>query len=402
MQLLGIHEISKPQEFPGRDRNRAELEGLELLDGGGQAYPRMLQVIAAARRHIYLEVYSFAYDATGKQFVTALANAAHRDVEVHVVIDGWGSAFSGRSVAAELRAAGCHVKIYNRLRSLLAGRFARTHRKMLLVDDAIAFIGGINIGDENTEASGRVGWADLALELRGAPCAYLGKLFRGEPRGQLGNDLEIHFSRLGEGWRLRRLYLRAIARAHAHVHIAHGYFLPDRGILRAIVSAARRGVHVQLVLAGRSDVPLARAATRSLYRRLLRAGVAIYEWNGSVLHAKLACIDSNSLLIGSFNLDPFSLTNREVLVQVSRPEVVKQGEEWIADRLLESHAVTTVELGTTVQRWLLDPIGLLVVRIAVLVSRLLAPGRQRRNWRKKSKRRSPARVSERASSNADL
>jgi cardiolipin synthase len=369
-------------DVPGTER-------VELLDGGRHAYPRMLDAISIAKSHVYLEVYSFALDKVGRQFVDALSDAAMRNVAVHVILDGWGSAFSASVIAAELRATGCKVQIYNRLLGLLRGRFARTHRKMLLVDDSVAFIGGINIGDENTFRAGKLGWADLALELRGPPCVYLGRLFRGEPRGQLGSALQIYFSRLGEGWRLRRVYLKAISHARHRLLIAHGYFLPDRGVIRALVAAARRGVCVQLVLAGRSDVPLALAATKSLYRRLLSVGVSIHEWSGSVLHAKVAAIDGRQLLIGSFNLDPFSLTNREVLVEVNQRDIAAQGEAWIAQRMAEAHAVSEVEVGTLIQRWLLEPLGLLIARIALSISRLSAPSRRRRQVRRKHGRKLP-------------
>jgi cardiolipin synthase len=249
----------------------AEPESVALLDGGGEAYPRMLQAIGNARCGVYLEAYTFSPFGVGARFVAALSEAARRGAHVQVLIDGWGSALGGRAVAAALREAGCAVRIYNRLLSLLIGRFGRNHRKILLVDDEVAFLGGINIGDENVGNDTRPGWADLAIEIRGPQCARLGQMIRREPRRQVESALHVYVCGLGEGWRLRRRYLRAFRGARLRIHIAHGYFLPDRGVVRAIVAAARRGVQVRLLLAGRSDVPFARAATRSLYRQLLGA-----------------------------------------------------------------------------------------------------------------------------------
>ncbi|HKR36018.1 MAG TPA: phospholipase D-like domain-containing protein, partial [Steroidobacteraceae bacterium] len=114
----------------------------------------------------------------GELFIAALAQAASRGVAVQVLIDGWGSARGGNAVAAALRAGGCTVRIHNRLRALLVGRFGRNHRKILLVDDQVAFLGGINVSDENVRARGRAGWADLALEIRGPQCAHLGRMIR--------------------------------------------------------------------------------------------------------------------------------------------------------------------------------------------------------------------------------
>jgi cardiolipin synthase A/B len=348
-------------------------ESVSLLDGGEQAYPRMLLAIAGARTSVYLEVYAFASSGVGARFVDALTLAANRGVAVKVLIDGWGSARGGRFVTAALRQAGCTVRIYNRLLSLLIGRFGRNHRKVLLVDDEVAFVGGINIGDEG----GRLGWADLALEIRGPECERLGQMIRREPHGSTDTALRIYLCGLGGGWRLRRRYLRAFASARHRIHVAHGYFLPDPGVVRAITVAARRGVRVRLLLAGRTDVPFARAATRSLYRRLLAAGVTIHEWNGSVLHAKVATVDAHRLLLGSFNLDPFSLANLETLVEVTDARIVGQAEAWIQDHCARSRSITWVEASSWPQRWLLDPLGRLVARLADAISRVIAS----RKWR---------------------
>jgi len=353
-------------------------ESVELLDGGEQAYPRMLAAIALATRSVHLETYAFSPYGVGARFVDTLAQAARRGVTVRVLIDGWGSRWGGRAVAAALSVAGCAVRIYNRLRGLLVGRFGRNHRKILLVDDKVAFLGGINIGDENLGEGDRLGWADLALEIRGPQCVHLGRMIRREPHLPVDSSLRIFLCGLGGGWRLRRRYLKAFASARQRIHLAHGYFMPDRGIVRAITAAARRGVQVRLLLAGRSDIPLARAATRSLYRRLLAAGVHIHEWSDSVLHAKVATVDGRRLLVGSFNLDPFSLANLEALVEVDDTQVIEQGEAWIQKHVENSRSMTSVEAGSRLRRWLLDPLGRLVARLADAVSRLVANRRQRK------------------------
>jgi cardiolipin synthase len=351
---------------------------VELLDGGKQAYPRMLLAIARAQRSVHLEVYAFAPLGVGAHFVEALGQAAKRGVAVQVQIDGWGSAWGGRAIIAALRKAGCTARLYNRLIGLLVGRFGRNHRKILLVDDEVAFLGGINIGDENVGEGERLGWADLALEIRGPQCVRLGQMIRREPHRQVDSSLHIFLSGLGGGWRLRRRYLKAFASARERIHVAHGYFLPDRGVVRAITSAARRGVRVRLLLAGRSDVPFARAATRSLYRRLLAVGVDINEWSGSVLHAKVSTVDGRLLLVGSFNLDPFSLANLEALVEVDDTRIVEQGEAWIQSHFASSRSMTSVEAGSWLRRWLLDPFGRIVTRLAEAFGRVIANRKRRR------------------------
>jgi len=347
-----------------------------LLDGGPEAYPRMLAAIDAAQSAIRLEVYAFARDGIGQRFIEALAAAARRGVRVVVILDGWGSAADGAEVAARLREAGCEVSIYNPLVALLAGRFRRNHRKILLVDDAVAFIGGINIADEY----GHVGerdvphWLDLALELRGPPVAWLSRRLRDArvppPRG----PVRIHLSDLGGGRRLRGRYLKAIGGARRSVLVAHAYFLPDRRLVRTITAAARRGVSVTLILPGRSDVPLARAATRSLYGQLLRAGVRIHEWTETVLHAKAAVMDGRRLLVGSFNLDPFSLANLEALVEVNDAAVAREGVAWMERLVARTPPVTAEQLAgrSRLVRWALDRLGLAVLRATHRLGRLLA------------------------------
>jgi cardiolipin synthase len=351
---------------------------VELLDGGAQAYPRMLQAIAQARRTVHLEVYTFAPAGVGALFVAALAGAAARGVAVQVVIDGWGSARGGRVVAGLLREAGCGVRIYHRLLSLLVGRFGRNHRKILVVDHAVAFLGGINIGGENLGDDLQAGWADLALEIRGPQCARLGRLIRRESDRSGWSSLRIYLCGLGGGWRLRRRYLKAFTGARDRIHVAHGYFLPDGGVVRSLTAAARRGVTVRLLLAGLSDVPFARAATRSLYRRLLAAGVHIHEWTGSVLHAKVATVDGRLLLVGSFNLDPFSLANLETLVEVADPRIVEKGEAWVQDHFARSRSVTPVEASSRLRIWILDPVGRLIAQLVDAISGLIASRRRRR------------------------
>lgn len=323
----------------------------------------MLRAIEGARRSVHLEVYAFAPTGVGALFIDALSTAAGRGVSVHVLIDGWGSGYAGLAVAAALRQAGCSTRIHNRLLALWIGRLGRNHRKLLLVDDEIAFLGGINIGDENLDDGTHVGWADLALEVHGPQPACLGRMIRRERGRNVTSGMRIYLCGLGGGWRMRRIYLQAFARATDRIDLAHGYFLPDREVMRAIKAAARRGVQVRLLLTGDSDVPLARVATRRLYRELLASGVEIHEWSGSVLHSKIATIDGLHLLVGSFNLDPFSLANMESLADVSDRRVVLEGQKWIEDHFAESRVMTSLGSSSRLQRWWLDPIGYLIVRL---------------------------------------
>ena len=345
---------------------------VDLLDGGREAYPRMLEAIAGARRSIYLEVYAFSPNGWGRQFLDALVDAAARGVRVRVILDGWGSLLGGRTVKARLNAAGCECRIYNRFLSLFLGRLRRDHRKILLVDDAIAFLGGINIGDEYAGDETHQGWADLALRIRGPAAVRLGQRLRREKLGDWAGGVHIYLSSESGGRKLRKRYLKAFATAQKLILLAHAYFLPDAGVIRALKRAARRGVTVKLLLAGRSDVPLFRAATATLYRRLLVAGVQIYEWTSSVLHAKATTVDHRRFLVGSFNLDPLSLSNLETLVEVDDLDVVPRADAWIESHLATARPITLADCATSWwRRWFVDWIGLGFARAAQLFGRLI-------------------------------
>jgi cardiolipin synthase len=381
MEVLSDTEATAPASVSLKLQSprASALESVELLDGGKVAYPRMLSAIDNARHSIHLEVYGFAHSGVGTGFVDALTRAAERGVAVRVVIDGWGSARDGRAVASALRQAGCRVDIHNRLLALLLGRFGRNHRKILLVDDEVAFVGGINISDVNVTEKTKIASSDLALEIRGPQCASLGRMIRREPVPSVASSLRLYLCDLGGGWRMRRRYTRAFSRARQRIYIAHGYFLPDAKVVRAIVGAARRGVHVELLLAGQGNFLLIRAATRSLYRQLLAAGVVIHEWQQeSLMHAKVAIVDGELLLIGSFNLDRLSLANLEVLVEVDQLPVVERAEEWIRDHIAKSRSISVVEASSWHRRWIFDPLGRMVARVAEALRRIIARRRRRK------------------------
>ncbi len=346
---------------------------VELLDGGREAYPRMLEAIAKARASVYLEVYAFSPNGWGRRFLDALVDAAARGVKVRVILDGWGSLLGGRTVRARLNAAGCECKIYNRFLALFLLRLRRDHRKILLVDDEVAFLGGINIGDEYAGDETHQAWADLALQIRGPAAMRLGKRLRREKLGPFPGGVHIHLSSESGGRKLRKRYLKAFAAAERLILVAHAYFLPDAGVIRALRRAAKRGVTVKLLLAGNSDVPFAHAATMSLYRRLLTAGVQIYEWTSSVLHAKAATVDQRRFLVGSFNLDPLSLSNLETLVEVEDVVVVARADDWIEAHLDGARRVTLDDCARSWGHRLVgDGLGLWAARFAQWLGRMLA------------------------------
>lgn len=338
---------------------------IRLLNGGAQAFPAMIAAIDAAQRSVHLEIYTFDTEGWGRKILEALQRAAKRGVPVRVIVDGWGSISSHGALKDALKAAGCNVSVYNPLTALLRGKLWRNHRKILLVDDAVAFLGGINIHDDYADDERRLGWADLALELRGNAVTYLSKRLRNEPYSAKPGPVKVFLSGLRGGRRLRRRYMRAISSAKKELLISHAYFLPDRQFVRSITAASRRGVKVTLLLAGKSDVFLARAATSRLYRKFLLSGVEIYEWMESTLHAKTAVVDGHRVLMGSFNLDPLSLVNLETLVEVEDRDIAHEVALWIGDHVRIANRISMDDVARSpFQRWFVDTLGLFLARIA--------------------------------------
>ena len=342
-----------------------------LLDRGEVAFSRMLAAIGGATTSIHLEVYAMSARGVGAQFVTALVAAAKRGVRVRVVIDAWGTGRVASSIVAKLRASGCEAIVYNPLwRGLFSRARRRNHRKLLVVDDRVAFVGGFNVVDDFV---GERAWVDVGVEIHGAACATLAQRLRREPAGDRDHELQILLSDVGGGRKLRRCYLRAIGGAQRQILLAHSYFLPDRAMLRSLTASARRGVEIALLVPGRSDVPLARATTALIYRRLLAAGVRIFELDGTILHSKLGIFDGERLLVGSFNLDPYSLADLEVLVDARDAKAGAAAVAWFDEHVRRAHLVTEARpAGGVIQRLFARLKGELGLWLAHLVYRLMA------------------------------
>lgn len=318
---------------------------LLLLVCGDQYFPSLEYAIAAAQREIFLETYIFEDDATGQRIAAALMQAARRGVAVHLMVDGFGSRNLPRSLRESLGSAGVRLLTYRPKVSALTlrrERLRRLHRKLAAIDGCVAFVGGINvIDDDNAQLPGRP--HDYAVRVEG-PLAFevraaMARLWRrvaplrldrraqplpaappvGPGQGEVAAALLVRDNLLHRN-DIERAYLAAIASAREEILLACAYFLPGRHFRHALIGAARRGVRVRLLLQGRTDHPLQLYASRALYGRLLDAGVEIHEYEAGMLHAKVAVIDRRWATVGSSNLDPFSLLlAREANVVVEDP-----------------------------------------------------------------------------------
>ncbi|OGA35258.1 MAG: cardiolipin synthase B [Betaproteobacteria bacterium RIFCSPLOWO2_12_FULL_62_13b] len=304
---------------------------LQLLLNGSAYFPALEQAFDAAKKEIYLETYIFADDRTGRRIAAALVRAAGRGVSVHVLVDGFGSKGMFEQTRQLLSAANIEVLIFGPKTSPLTlrrKRLRRLHRKLVVVDARLAFIGGINIIDdmhtprhtpprydyavriegpliasvldETERLWHRVAWASLRRSVQRHP--RVSAAARGKQRAALVvRDNLSHRSDIEEA------YLAAIAEAREEIIIANAYFFPGARFRHALRRAAKRGVRVLLLLQGRVEYVLLHYATRALYGSLLDAGVEIFEYHKSFLHVKVAVIDQRWATVGSSNIDPFSL-----------------------------------------------------------------------------------------------
>lgn len=309
---------------------------ITLLRDGAQAYPRMLDAIRGAAKHVLFETYIFADDATGREFHRALVERARAGVPVRVMYDAMGSSDTPRDFFGELRAAGVVVNEYNPIAGILFApprRRRRNHRKLLVVDGQIAFAGGLNIANEYARE-----WRDTAVEIRGPIVADLAYMFldiwvqeeRRSPRIETPpippsegpvRAVALSSDRWENRWKLARSYRHAIAQSRHRVWISNAYFVPSRRFVRALQAAARRGVDVRVMVPAHTDILPVYYATRAYFARLLQAGARVFEWQGPMLHAKTAVIDGTWSTVGSYNIDHLSLIhNLELSIVVHDEE----------------------------------------------------------------------------------
>ena len=323
-----------------------------------EAYRQMLAVLTTARTSVRLEVYIFRPGDPGARFRDALVAAAGRGVKVRVLLDGFGSSDLLPDYWRALEAAGGEAGVYNPL--ALDRIVIRNHRKLLVVDDEIAFVGGFNIAPEYLGDGVTRGWRDLGVALAGPMVRCLAASFDAmwayreflHPRGirlrqsrlrrrlKDSGSADVMATGPGIGRNAFRLALRHALQTAQDVRIVSSYFLPGFRLRRALQRVARRGGRVQLILAGKSDIGLAQAAGRALYRPLLRAGVEIFEYQPQILHAKLAIVD-DAVFVGSANLDARSQgINYELMVRIVDPALAEQGRALFAADQAHSRPIT--------------------------------------------------------------
>jgi cardiolipin synthase len=388
---------------------------IELLHNGEEFFPALCAAIRDATRSVHLETYIFNLDKTGLLVLDHLRQACERGIKVRVVIDGFGSNKHAADIGRRLAAMGAQYRVYRpeptglRHMTFDLRRLRRLHRKVAVIDDAIGFVGGINILDDYEDVpddgEGLRPRFDFAVRLQGPIVSGVARTQRAlwlRMAWRRRDDWAEFYRRLTH-WIARRqalqtqpiprfqpgmraalllrdnlrfrqtiedVYLHAIARAENDVLVANAYFFPGRRLRKAIKRAARRGVRVRLLLQGRSEYPMQYRACRYMYGKLLDDGVEIHEYMASYLHAKVAVMDNNAM-VGSSNLDPFSLLlAREANIYIQDAEFAGELKAALeAEMHKDARRVTREQLEgrTFIGRWT-DTCAYYLLRVGVALT----------------------------------
>jgi cardiolipin synthase len=331
--------------------NFEEGNQVDLLCGGSEFFPAVIGAIESARREVYLETYIYHEDDTGRQITDVLTAAARRGVKVHVSVDGFGSDNLASSIREAFAAAGVAYVVFrpenyswrSGLKWFSRKRLRRLHRKLVMVDRKVAFCGGINVLDDLNDPNHgpleaprfdfaakvegpivghisaymlnqwlRLNWERIVTrrhEQQAAIDTWFSRREWAEARPD-GTNVKVAFiprDNLRNRRSIERAYLAAIKLAQTEVLLCNAYYFPGRRFRKTLIAAARRGVRVKLLLQGRPEYPIQHFASQVLYDELLTAGIEIYEYSASFLHAKVGVVDDAWATVGSSNIDPFSL-----------------------------------------------------------------------------------------------
>jgi cardiolipin synthase len=318
----------------------------------------MIADIQTATTRVWLESYLFAGDRAGQALAEALKERAHAGVEVRLMYDAVGSFSTPTALFEEMQAAGVQVHAFHTLGeafwqlAILRILNRRNHRKLLIVDDRVAYFGGMNIVDQQEavkveQAPAKhllqsAGFRDVHVRLVGPRQADLAdnmdRLWRRrqkQPTGRVPRSWRrslnfsqgeaLHFFDSSPGFKhscAARVFTRLIRRAKQSITLSMAYFIPVGRILRELMRASHRGVRIRVIVPGRSDVDVVQRASRHCYARLLRHGIRIHERQDRMLHGKVMIVDHQWTLVGSCNLDPRSLwINREFFAVIRSREL---------------------------------------------------------------------------------
>lgn len=336
---------------------------VEVYLDGKSHYAALLAAIAEARHHVHVEYYIWEPDQIGTRLRDALIERAGAGVTVRLVLDGTGARGLKKKFLAPLRAAGVQVAWFNpvHLRSLRVRRpDFRTHRKIVVVDGAVGFTGGMNITDFHSEELSPDWWRDTHLRIRGPAVWSLQRLFLEDwyyaaestcpvdttifppPVGSPEHIVQVLGSGPDSGaFAIHKAYFTAINQATRRVWLTTPYFVPDEALLTAIMTAALRRLDVRIIVPSRGDSRTVDLAARSYFPELIEAGVRVYEYMPRFIHAKTAVFDEDVAIVGTANLDNRSFRlNFEVVAVTFDGQVNRQLADAFAADLEHCHELT--------------------------------------------------------------
>lgn len=345
--------------FPHHDpiHGRVGDNATTIYTYGEHLYAAMLERIRHAEHSVYLETYIWKDDSIGQAFKAALIEAAKRGVEVFVIYDGFANLVVPRSfLSFPVPINVIRYPVFRPSVLLFNIRHSgRDHRKLLVVDEEVAFVGGYNIGSLYATE-----WRDTHLELAGPAVWDLRNAFvdfwnaarkreqpilpdpgspTWHPQIQIARNAPSHLL-----FPIRGLYLQAIDRAKSHIYITQAYFIPDHEILDALLAAARRGVDVRVIMPEISNHIMTDWLSRGFYSSLLRGGVTLWLFQNAMVHAKTATVDGQWTTIGTANIDRLSLSgNYEVNVEIYDESIAAQMEQIFDTDLTNSRQLTIDE-----------------------------------------------------------
>jgi cardiolipin synthase len=343
---------------------------VEILRNGVQIFPAMLAAIRGAQKTINIEFYIYWDGQIGRQFAEALAERARAGVAVKVILDAVGSGPMSQSLIDFMLRNGIDLEWYHPIRwYTLSTANHRTHRKLLVVDGQLGFVGGVGIADEWLgDAESKEHWRETVARVEGPVVAQMQYAFMDnwvKSRGELLTGLDYfpplpprgtHLTQViksspSEGSStVKLMYIVSIVSAVKSIYISTAYFVPDRDTIRALEGAVRRGVEVRVIVPGEYvDVPIARQASRWHYELLLRRGIRIFEYQPTMMHAKTMVVDGIWSTIGSSNFDDRSFRlNDEVNVNVYDEGIAAEMEKMFFEDLARSEEITS-------RKWLRRP-----------------------------------------------
>lgn len=334
---------------------------VQLLHGGAEFFAHLKELIGGAKFSIHLQTYIFNDDQTGTAIADALKEAARRGVNVYVLVDGYASRGLPEAFIESLEEAGVNFRFFQPL--FKSDRFyfgRRLHHKVIVFDHHTALVSGTNIADRYNDLPGQPAWLDMALQVEGEAVRELYniccKLWNKDVSrtNRLPLRKESIDDALPEGpctvrvlqndWVRRKLqvwqaYSREFRTASRSITVMCSYFLPGKALRKRLAQASDRGVKVRVVLAGVSDVTISKHAERYLYRWMLRHNIQIYEYQPTVLHAKVSVVDGDWLTVGSYNINDIStFASVELNLEVRDSRLAGQAQKEI-DRVIEERCV---------------------------------------------------------------